>query len=107
MKFLSRSEEFALLAILYLQEEAYGVAIRDRLRKMTGQSWAFGAVFVTLNRLEKKRMLDSRLADPSPRRGGKSKRIYSLTDDGLEELAKIRKVQEAAWKSAAEVCLPK
>jgi len=107
MKFLSRSEEFVLLAVLYLQEEAYGVAIRDRLRKMTGQSWAFGAVFVTLNRLEKKRMLDSRLADPSPRRGGKSKRIYSLTLDGHEELAKIRKVQETAWKSTAEVCLPK
>ena len=53
MKFLSRSEEFVLLAVLYLQEEAYGVAIRDRLRKMTGESWAFGAVFVMLSRLEK------------------------------------------------------
>jgi PadR family transcriptional regulator PadR len=107
MKFLSRSEEFVLLAVLYLQEEAYGVAIRGQLRKMTGQSWAFGAVFVTLSRLEKKRMLESRLADPSPRRGGKSKRIYSLTPDGLEELAKVRKVQTAAWKSVAESYLPR
>jgi len=107
MKLLSRSEEFVLLAVLYLQEEAYGVAIRNHLRKMTGQSWAFGAVFVMLNRLEKKRMLDSELADPSPRRGGKSKRIYSLTPAGLEELAKIRQVQKAAWKSVAASCLPK
>jgi len=107
MKFLSRSEEFVLLAVLYLQEEAYGVAIRNHLRKMTGQSWAFGAVFVMLNRLEKKRMLDSELADPSPRRGGKSKRIYSLTADGLEELAKIRKLQKSAWKSVAESYPPK
>ena len=98
MKFLSRSEEFALLAVLYLQEDAYGVAIRNQLRRITGQSWAFGAVFVMLSRLEKKRMLESRLAGPSPRRGGKSKRIYRLTADGLEELAKVRKVQKAAWK---------
>jgi PadR family transcriptional regulator PadR len=107
MKFLSRSEEFALLAVIYLQEEAYGVAIRNQLRKMTGQSWAFGAVFVMLNRLEKKGMLDSKLADPTPRRGGKSKRIYSLRPDGFEELAKVRKVQLAAWKSVAESCLPR
>ncbi|MBN2266006.1 MAG: PadR family transcriptional regulator [Candidatus Aminicenantes bacterium] len=107
MKFLSRSEEFALLAVLYLQEEAYGVAIRNQLRKMTGESWAFGAVFVTLSRLEKKQMLKSWLADPSPRRGGKSKRIYSLTPDGLEELAKVRKVQAAAWKTVPASFLPR
>jgi PadR family transcriptional regulator len=107
MKFLSRSEEFALLAVLYLQEEAYGVAIRSQLRKMTGESWAFGAVFVMLNRLEKKQMLRSRLAEPSPRRGGKSKRIYSLTVDGLEELAKVKKVQAAAWKTVPASNLPR
>jgi PadR family transcriptional regulator PadR len=99
MKFLSRSEEFVLLAVLYLQEDAYGVAIRNHLQKTTGQSWAFGAVFVTLSRLERKQMLESRLADPSPRRGGKSRRIYNLTPDGLEELAKVRRIQAAAWKS--------
>ena len=107
MKFLSRSEEFVLLAVLYLQEEAYGVAIRSQLRKMTGESWAFGAVFVMLSRLEKKRMLESRLTDPSPRRGGKSKRVYSLTLDGFEELAKVRKVQTAAWKAVPASTLPR
>jgi PadR family transcriptional regulator PadR len=107
MKFLSRSEEFVLLSVLYLQEDAYGVAIRNQLQKMTGQSWAFGAVFVTLSRLEKKQMLESRLADPSPRRGGKSKRIYSLTPDGLEELARVRRIQAAAWKSVPASSLPR
>jgi PadR family transcriptional regulator PadR len=107
MKFLSRSEEFVLLAVLYLQEDAYGVAIRNQLRKMTGESWAFGAVFVMLSRLEKKQLLESHLADPSPRRGGKSKRIYSLTLDGLEELTKVRKVQAAAWKAVPASNLPR
>jgi DNA-binding PadR family transcriptional regulator len=102
MKLLSRAEEFVLLAVLYLGEEAYGVAIRHRLRKMTGQSWAFGAVFVTLSRLEKKEWLSSTLSDPAPRRGGKSRRIYSLTPDGREELARIKRVQQNAWKNVPE-----
>ena len=100
-KFVSRSEEFILLAVLYLEEEAYGVAIRHHLKNMTGQTWAFGAVFVMLNRLEKKGLLASRLADPTPQRGGKSKRIYSLTSEGGQELTRIKKVQETAWKKAA------
>ncbi len=50
--------------------------------------------------------LESELADPIPRRGGKSKRIYTLTPEGLTELAKIRKVQKTAWESLAESYLP-
>lgn len=107
MKLLSRSEEFVLLAVLYLGDEAYGVAVRDRLRKMTGQSWAFGAVFVSLNRLEKKKLLTSTLSDPAPRRGGKSRRIYSLTIDGQEELARIKRLQQKAWKSVPETETPR
>jgi PadR family transcriptional regulator PadR len=106
-KFVSRSEEFILLAVLYLEKDAYGVAIRNQLKKMTGQTWAFGAVFVMLNRLEKKGFLSSRLADPTPQRGGKSKRIYSLTLEGREELANIKKVQNAAWKKTSASSLLK
>lgn len=107
MKLLSRAEEFVLLAVLYLGEDAYGVAIRHRLRKMTGQSWAFGAVFVTLSRLEKKKFLSSTLSEPSPRRGGKSRRIYSLTIDGQEELVRIKQLQQKAWRSVPETETPR
>jgi len=107
MKFISRSEEYILLAVLYLEKEAYGVAIRRQLRKMTGETWAFGAVFVMLNRLEKKGYCASRLTDPTPERGGKSKRIYRLTDEGREELKRIKIVHAAAWKKAASASLLK
>ena len=106
-KFVSRSEEFIMLAVLYLEKEAYGVAIRHQLKKMTGQTWAFGAVFVMLNRLEKKGFLTSLLADPTPQRGGKSKRIYDLTLEGRDELTKIKKVQETTWKKAVASSLLK
>jgi len=106
-KFISRSEEFLLLAVLYLEKDSYGVAIRQQLKKMTGQTWAFGAVFVMLNRLEKKGYFTSRLADPTPQRGGKSKRIYSLTPEGREELTKIKNVQKTAWEKASASSLLK
>jgi DNA-binding PadR family transcriptional regulator len=107
MKFISRSEEFVLLSVYYMESEAYGVAIRRWLGKMTGQTWAFGAVFIMLNRLEKKGLLASRLSDPTPRRGGKSKRIYSLTPEGIEELSRIHKVQKAVWEKASASSLVK
>lgn len=106
-KFISRSEEFLLLAVLYLEKDAYGVPIRQQLKKMTGQTWAFGAVFVMLNRLEKKGYFTSHLADPTPQRGGKSKRIYSLTPEGREELTKIKNVQKMAWAKATASSLLK
>ena len=106
-KFISRSEEYILLAVLYLEKEAYGVSIRQQLKRMTGETWSFGAVFVMLNRMEKKGYCLSRLADPTPRRGGKSKRIFSLTPEGLDELKRIKNIHSGAWKKAAAVSLLK
>ena len=106
-KFISRSEEFLLLAVLYLGEGAYGVAIRQQIKKMTGQTWAFGAIFVMLSRLEKKGFFTSHLADPTPQRGGKSKRIYHLTPEGREELMKVKKIQKTAWEKATASSLLK
>lgn len=100
-KFVSRSEEFLLLAVLYLGEDAYAVAVRGLLRQMTGETWAFGAVFTMLNRLERKGFFTSRLADPTPQRGGKSKRIYALTPEGRDELKRLKAVQKSAWAKAA------
>jgi DNA-binding PadR family transcriptional regulator len=51
-----------------------------------------------LDRLEKRGLLDSYLADPTPERGGRSKRIYTPTKKGQEALEEIRRIHEAAWK---------
>lgn len=101
-KFISRSEEYILLAVVRLCEEAYGVAIRNRLTVDTGETWAFGAVHVMLTRLEKKGLLESYLADPTPQRGGRSKRIYSMTSLGIQTLGQIKKVQDKVWSDIAE-----
>jgi len=101
-KFISRSEEYILLAIVRLRKGAYGVAIRNRLKQDTGETWAFGAVHVMLSRLEKKGLLESYLAEPTPQRGGRSKRIYTMTSLGRQTLEQIKKVQDRVWSDISE-----
>ena len=97
MKFISRSEEFIMLAVWRLKEEAYAVSVREQIREATGKTWAFGALFVMLNRLEKKGLLESYLTDPLPKRGGRSKRIYSLSPKGIKALEEVKDVQKSVW----------
>lgn len=95
---LTRAEEYILLSVSRLKDQAYSVEIRKDLQQVTGKYWSFGAVYMPLDRLEKRGLLDSYLADPTPERGGRSKRIYTPTKKGLEALEEIRKIHEAAWK---------
>lgn len=95
---LTRAEELILLAVSRLQEKAYSVEIRKDLQEVTGRFWSFGAVYMPLDRLEKRGLLGSTLAEPTPERGGRSKRIYNPTKKGQEALEEIRRIQKAAWK---------
>jgi PadR family transcriptional regulator len=97
MKLLTRSEEMLLLAVWRLQQEAYGVTIRDQLQTVTGRSWSFGALFVSLDRLVRKGFLESYMSDPLPVRGGRSRRMYRLRPTGREALCAIREVEDALW----------
>lgn len=106
-KFISRSEEYIMLAVMQLQDEAYGVAIRDHLKELTGKTWAFGAIHVMLTRLEKKKLLESHLANPTPQRGGRSKRIYKITPAGRETLEQIKKIQDRVWAGISEILTAK
>jgi DNA-binding PadR family transcriptional regulator len=105
-KFISRSEEFLLLAVWRLKENAYGARIRSQLRSATGKSWAYGALFVMLRRLEEKGYLTSSFTDPSPQRGGKSKRVFRLAPRGVEALREVRKAQESVWSGIEDVSVP-
>jgi PadR family transcriptional regulator PadR len=100
MKFLSRPEEIILHAVQELQEDAYSVPIRKYVSRLTGKGWSFGAVYVPLQRLEKKGLLKSHLDDPLPMRGGKSRRIYRITSPGANALAEVRKLHDAMWAGA-------
>ena len=103
MKLLSRTEEFILLAVLFLKDEAYSVKIRRRLNEVTGKTWSYGALFISLEQLVKKGYLLSSLTDPLPERGGRSKRIYQITAVGQKALNEIKRLERIMWDSISEL----
>jgi PadR family transcriptional regulator PadR len=99
MKLLSRNEEIVLLAIWRLEDNAYGVTIRDLVSEITGQDWTFGAIYVPLDKLTRKGFVTKTLSEPTSKRGGRSKCMYELSSTGKRALKEIRQVQEALWKN--------
>lgn len=84
---LGEFEQLVLLALMRLQPEAYGVSIRDEIERRTGRSATLGSVYTTLLRLEEKRLVATRLGEPTPQRGGRRKKFYRPLAAGRRELA--------------------
>jgi DNA-binding PadR family transcriptional regulator len=87
---LGRSEELVLLALVRLRENAYGVTIRREIAERTGRDVSFGAVYTTLERLERKGYVSSRVGDPTPERGGRAKRYFRIEAPGRRALNSSR-----------------
>lgn len=83
---LGALELMVLLAVLRLGDEAYGSAILQELGERTGRPVSRGSVYVALDRLVQKGLLDSWLGEPTPVRGGRAKRFFRLRNEGLREL---------------------
>jgi PadR family transcriptional regulator PadR len=80
-------EQLVLTAVLALGDRAYGVTIHPRVTQLANpRNVSLGAVYVTLYRLEDKRLVSSRLSDPTPERGGRAKRCYRLEAAGERAL---------------------
>ena len=86
-----------LLAVLQRRDDAYGATIYDELSRHTDRSVARGAVYMTLDRLEKKGLLKSTLSDPTPERGGRAKRCYALTRSAVQALRASRQTLLSLW----------
>jgi len=97
-KYLSRPEEIILLAVMKLNDNAYGVSIRKMVQELTGKYWSIGAVYVPLERLEQKGYVKSFSSEPLPERGGRRKRLFRITLEGIKELEKIRRVNQVIWE---------
>jgi len=99
MGMLSRTDEMILLAVWRLGDNAYGVTIAQMLTRTSGKKWVLGAVYVPLERLEKKKYLSSCLGQSTKKRGGRSKRLYRLTKDGLIVLIKTKSQEQLIWRN--------
>lgn len=79
-------EQLVLTAVISLGEDAYGVTIHDTVVELYGRRISLGAVYATLDRLEDKGYVTSWLSEPTPERGGRSKRYFKLKADGERAL---------------------
>jgi PadR family transcriptional regulator PadR len=83
---LGEFEQIVLLAILRLEDSAYGVTIQSEIEACAGRKTTPGALYTTLDRLEHKGLLGSRCGESTPARGGRAKRFYSVTTEGRHRL---------------------
>lgn len=90
--YLGEFELIVILAVLRLSDSAYGVSIRQEIAERTGRDVSIGAVYATLDRLESKGYVRSRLGEPTPKRGGRPKRFFQITGKGV---AAINRTQAA------------
>ena len=93
-------EELVLLAVRRLGEEADGGGVRKELEERAGRAVSVSTIYVTLMRLEEKGYARSWKGEPSATRGGKAKRLYDLTQEGLDALEQVRAVRERMWEGA-------
>ena len=99
-------EELVLLAVLRLGDDAYGAALRRALKRRAGRSVSVSSIYVTLMRLQEKGLVDSWLAEPTAVRGGKAKRYFRLTAEGVEALRAERAAMKRMWEGLDELAAP-
>lgn len=83
---LGEFEQLVLLAVLRLDGEGYGVTVRREIEERTGRSVGLGSVYSTLDRLTQKGLLEPHVAEPTPVRGGRAKKVFRLTRGGRSAL---------------------
>jgi len=100
MPALGEFEQMVLLAVLCAEREheAYGITVYDELTARTKRRVARGAVYMTLDRLEKKGLLSSYQTDPTPERGGRAKRCYRVTKPAMAALRESRRALLNLWE---------
>ena len=91
-------EHMVLLAVLRLDDNAYAVTVGEEILRQTGRDLSRGSIYITLDRLESKGFLRSQLGDPTPERGGRAKRYYTLRPAAIKTLKESRKALENLWR---------
>ena len=97
MEIITRREEQIMLAIGMLQENAYLVAIRKHLSRVMRKDWSIGAIHIPLRRLERAGFIEARFGEATSVRGGRRKKIYKLTNQGIEALKENKRVTDILW----------
>lgn len=104
-EFLGEFEELVLTLVAALQSEAYGAAIAEEIERRLRRDVTLSAVHVTLYRLEDKGYVKSKTGGATKERGGRRKRIYSVTNAGMAMLKVMREARIDLWKMVPQLKL--
>jgi DNA-binding PadR family transcriptional regulator len=94
---LGEFEELVLLSVRQLGEEAHGSMIQEVLAERADREVTLGAIYAALDRAQRKGLADSWLGEPTAVRGGRAKRHYAVTPEGLEALEESRRIRDRLW----------
>jgi DNA-binding PadR family transcriptional regulator len=100
---LGEFEELVLLSVGILFDDAYGLAIVDELQRKTGRNIMISSVHKALVRLQDKGYLKSRMGGATSVRGGRDKRLYSLTPAGISVLKEMKEIRNQMWKEVPKM----
>jgi DNA-binding PadR family transcriptional regulator len=95
--YLGEFEHVVLLAVMRLGPDAYGVTIKQEIEERTGRKVSLGSIYPTVDRLQAKGFVTSRLGEPTAARGGRAKRHFKITPVGLRALRRSRRMLSALW----------
>jgi DNA-binding PadR family transcriptional regulator len=101
--YLGEFELLVLLALIRLGDQAYGVPISREIEERSGREVALGSVYASLERLEEKGLVASRLGDPTAERGGRAKRYFRLTKSGLHAVRETQRALVSLWRGLPEL----
>jgi PadR family transcriptional regulator PadR len=96
---LGEFEELVLLAAAVLETNAYGVAIASEIKQRTQRTISLSGVHIALYRLEEKGFVKSRLGGATAERGGRRKRIFTITAFGTRTLDEMRQIRNGLWEA--------
>jgi PadR family transcriptional regulator, regulatory protein PadR len=96
--YLGEFEELVLLTVAHMNGEAYGASITQDITRRTGRTVVLSAVHVALYRLEEKGLVSSEVGGATKERGGRRKRLFTVTAYGISILSEIRQVREELWQ---------
>ncbi len=103
MDIITRLEEAILIAILRLNDEAYGVTINKQVSKSLKKNYSMGALYFSLEQLLRKGYVKKTAKTFYQKKGGRSRTYYSLTNRGKKALEEVRVHQKSLWDGIPEM----
>lgn len=101
--YLGEFELLVLLALIRLGDDAYGVPICREIETRSGREAALGSVYAALERLEEKGLVTSHLGDATAVRGGRAKRYFQITAQGIRDIRQTQQVLMNFWRGVPEL----